>query len=198
MASAPNSPQTAKKKKTPRTSAVVGGRRVSGALNSESTASAAAALGLPQAKPERHRSMAAVRGLGMLPTPDKTPKKAPSEVAPQIKSVARSLFTSKSEVSEPLMPSRASKKKSGYSLDSFESHIRAEQEDAPIAIFTDSQDRVPEVDNSASNPFYGEGAGGEAQPLKRSSKRRKITIPGEGEVSLEEAEQREDGLIYVL
>lgn len=176
----------------------MGSRRVSGALDFESTASAADALGLPQSKPQqqKHRSMAAVRSMGMLPTPDKTPKKAPTEIAPQIKSVARSLFTSGAGSVDELMPTRKGKKKSGYTIDSFEDHMQTS--DSPIPIFTDSTDRVPEVDQSVDNPFYGQGAAVEPEPVKRSSKRRKISIPGEGEVTLEEAEAREDGLVYVL
>jgi hypothetical protein len=202
--SAPTSPQTARKKKTPRTTAIMGGRRVSGRLDFESATQAADALGLPSqskdSNKQQHRSMAAVRNMGMLPTPDKTPKKAPKDIAPQIKSVARSLFTtSRGQSDEELMPSRKNKKKVGYTIDSFEDHMQSE-EGGDIAIFTDSNERVPEVDESLENPFYGNGAtkSKKQDPVKRANKRQKISIPGEGEVTLEEAEAREDGLVYVL
>ena len=85
------------------------------------------------------------------------------------------------------------KKNSGYTLGSFESR----EEDQPIQIFTDSHDRVPEVDMSSDNPFYGPGRV-VPEPTKRASKRRKITVPGEEDITAEEAEHRADGLTYVL
>jgi hypothetical protein len=194
---APSSPQTASKKRTPKHSPTMAGRRVSGALNFESTSSAAAALGLPQPKMQVHRATAAVRNNGMLPTPDKTPKKAPTEVAPAITSIARNLFPVRLETADEVMPSpkkKGRKKYSGFTIDSFE----VEDEETPIQIFTDSHDRVPEVDFSTENPFYGAGSVAQPEPTKRSSKRRKITVPGEEDQTVEEAEQREDGLVYVL
>jgi hypothetical protein len=133
----------------------------------------------------------------MLPTPAKTPKKRPSETSAGITSIARNLFPIRAETIEEAMPSpkkKGRKKYTGFTLDSF----GAEDDEAtPIQIYTDSHDRVPEVDLSADNPFYGE-ASAPSEPTKRMSKRRKIIIPGEAEQAVEEAEQREDGLVYVL
>jgi hypothetical protein len=200
MTTSPPSPQAASKKRAPKNSPIVGGRKVSGALDDDSTASAAAALGLPAPKNEGNidvrRSTAAVRNNGMLPTPAKTPKKRPSENAPAITAIARNLFPIRSGSDEEVMPSpkkKGSKKYTGFTLDSFEA-----EEDAPIQIYTDSHDRVPEVDLSPDNPFYGEGSAVAPEPTKRASKRRKITVPGEGEQTIEELEKREDGLVYVL
>jgi hypothetical protein len=96
------------------------------------------------------------------------------------------------------MPSpkkKGRKKYSGFSLDSFE----AEDDNAPIPIYTDSHERVPEADMSADNPFYGQSSMAVPDPTKRSSKRRRVTVPGEEEeITVEEAEQREDGLMYTL
>ncbi len=90
---------------------------------------------------------------------------------------------------------RGRKRYTGYTLDSFE----AQEEDTPIPIYTDSHDRVPEVDMSQDNPFYGDSQTTEPEPSKtRASKRRKITVPGEGEQSIEDLEQREDGMLYTL
>ncbi len=90
---------------------------------------------------------------------------------------------------------RGRKRYTGYSLDSFE----AQEEDMPIPIYTDSHDRVPEVDMSQENPFYGESTATKSEPSKtRASKRRKITVPGEGEQTIEDLEQREDGMLYTL
>jgi hypothetical protein len=135
----------------------------------------------------------------MLPTPTKTPKKMPddSEVPAVITSIARNLFPIRGEMAEEAMPSpkkKGRKKYTGFTLDSFE----AEDEDTPISIYTDTNDRIPEADMSSDNPFYGMSSTAQREPAKRLSKRRKITIPGEGEQTIEEAERREDGLIYVL
>jgi len=177
-------------------SPTIGGRRVSGALNFESALSAASALGLPEPKMER-RSTAAAHNNGMLPTPAKTPKKEPTEVAPGITAIARNLFPVRPETVEEVMPSpkkKGRKRYTGFTLDSFE----AEEEDQPIQIYTDSNDRVPELDMSAGNPFYGEGTAALPEPTKRSGKRRKISVPGEADQTAEEVERREDGLVYVL
>jgi len=176
-------------------------RRVSGGLTDDTTASAAEALGLSP-KEEDHkmqseqRSSSNVRGNGMLPTPAKTPKKRLSESAASISAIARNLFPVPARSVDDVMPSprrNGRKKYTGFTLDSF----TAEDEETPIQIFTDSQDRVPEVDLSKDNPFYVDGSSIPPEPVKRS-KRRKINVPGEGEQTVEEAERREDGLVYVL
>jgi len=173
-------------------------RRVSGALDHKSTASAAAALGLPaprnESKIDSNRSRTTLRD-GMLPTPAKTPKKRPSETAPAIASVARNLFPSRADTINDLMPSPKKNRKSnsgtGYSFGS-------DEKPEPIAIHVDSTERIPEVDLSAENPFISNYGPPQPEPTKRSSKRRKVTVPGEGEQSFEEVERREDGLIVVL
>lgn len=133
---------------------------------------------------------------GMLPTPNKTPNKRPTHAAPGIASIARNLFPVRAETVEEVMPSprKKSKKYGGYSLGNFST----DGDNAPIAIYTDSKDRVPEVDMSVDNPFYGEEVAAPTTPATRSSRRRMIKIPGEGDQSLEEAEKRTDGLVYVL
>ncbi|KAG9248712.1 hypothetical protein BJ878DRAFT_412166 [Calycina marina] len=191
----PTSPQTAPKK-LPKRINMDGGRRVSGALDYNTTASAATALGLPVPSFEMDARNKSLRKTGMLPTPDKTPKKRPHEVAPAIKGIARTLFSSRSETLEEIMPSprKRGKKYSGFALDSF----KADDDEGGVQIYTDSHDRVPEVDASSENPFFGVPAAIHPEPMKRSSKRRKIAIPGEGELSIEEAEKRKDGMVYVF
>ncbi|KAH8598847.1 hypothetical protein B0O99DRAFT_614321 [Bisporella sp. PMI_857] len=195
----PSSPQTAPKKLPKNSSYMESSRRVSGALNYDSAASAAAVLGLPTPtkKAETNRRSELLRNNGMLPTPDKTPKKRPSEAAPAVKAVARTLFSSRSETIDEVMPSpkkKARKKYTGFTLDSF----GAGDGDESIPIYTDSNDRIPEVDTTDENPFYGEATIPPSEPAKRTSKRRKIHIPGEGEQDLDEAEKRDDGLVYVF
>lgn len=203
MSAAPTSPQTASKKRTPRNSQSTGGRRVSGALTFDSMSSAAASLGLPTPTTTRTtsrktnaESSSALRNNGMLPTPAKTPNERPTQVAPAVRSIARNLFPVRSGSDEEIMPSlkKKGRKYKGFTLDSFE----AEEDSTPIQIFTDSHDRVPEVDLSPENPFYGESSRSIPEPTKRSSKRRKVTVPGEGEHTVDELEQREDGLVYVF
>jgi hypothetical protein len=137
-----------------------------------------------------------IRNNDMLPTPAKTPKKRPSENHSVITSIARNLFPIRGETVDEVMPSpkkRGRKKYTGFTLDSFEA-----EDDGPIAIYTDSHDRVPEVDMSGHNPFYGESSQAVPGPTKRSSKRRKVSVTGKRDEMVEGAEHRDDGLIYVL
>ncbi|CZT43090.1 uncharacterized protein RSE6_03076 [Rhynchosporium secalis] len=200
LSNLPSSPQTASKKRTPRNSLSTGGRRVSGALTFDSMTSAAASLGLPTPTTTRKtnvKSSSALRNNGFLPTPAKTPNERPTQIAPAVRSIARNLFPARSGSDEEVMPNlkKKGRKYTGFTLDSFEAD---EASTTPIQIFTDSHDRVPEVDLSPENPFYGESGRSIPEPTKRTSKRRKVTVPGEGEHTVEELEQREDGLVYVF
>ena len=195
--SPPFSPSTTSKKQTPKASPKMGGRKVSGALSAQSAASAATALRLPSPGPQRkteHKSTTTVRHNSLLPTPNKTPKKR-SETAAGINAIARNLFPNRPEAADEVMPTlkKGRKKYKGFAMNSFE----VEENGHPIQIFNDSHDRVPEVDVSGSNPFYGSSST-VSEPTKRASKLRKILVPGEGEFPAEEVEHREDGLIYVL
>lgn len=152
-------------------------------------------------------------GAGMLPTPAKTPSKkvhAASQNESNIAAIARNLFHH-NDVDEVMAspsktPSRSKGKKyTGFSLESF----AVVEEEEPIPIFTDSQDRVPEADSSAENPFFGDSAAtvtaavstssaSSTEPARRRSKRNQVSIPGEGKLTVEEATRREDGLVYVF
>ncbi|EFZ02513.1 hypothetical protein X797_000429 [Metarhizium robertsii] len=169
-------------------------RQVSSSLTAEGTANAAVALGLNVDKGVQRSTTASVsQSAGMLPTPSKTPQKPPNEkTAASIQSFARNLFSSEEEVL-PSPRKRRSKKYSGVTMESF----TAEEEEDPITIFTDSQDRIPEKDNSEANPFYGSTAMA-AEPSKRQSRRKVVSIPGEGAQSIDEAARREDGIVYVF
>jgi hypothetical protein len=176
----------------------VDGRRVSGTLDFESTSSAATALGLPT--PSRTDKMelprSALRNNGMLPTPSKTPQRT---VTPNsaLKGVARNIFPTRGGKDNEIMPTprkKGSKKYSGFTINSF----AAEEEDTPIAIYTDSHDRIPSPDVRDENPFHGEGSDATVPPAIRASKRRKVTVKDEGDQDLEELGSREDGLVYVL
>lgn len=126
----------------------------------------------------------------MLPTPAKTPQKQPDEkMKANVRAVARNLFSTEPETMPTLK--RKAKKYSGLTLDSF----TAEEINDPIEIFTDSRDRVPEVDNADENPFYGDYV---ATPIQTRSRGKRVTIPGEGRQDIDEVLDREDGIVYVL
>ncbi|KAI1078888.1 hypothetical protein F5B20DRAFT_546565 [Whalleya microplaca] len=170
-------------------------RRASGALTAEGAANAADSLGLTSTQPKTQAAMTSSQSTGMLPTPAKTPRKQPDEKAQaSVRAIARNLFSSESEIMPS--PRKKAKKYTGLTLESF----TAEEIENPIEIFTDTRDRVPEVDNTNENPFYGNqpASTAEAEPSKRRSKRKHVTIPGEGRRTIEEAIQREDGLVYVF
>lgn len=163
------------------------GRRVSGSLTAESTANAAALLGLNEPLPEPSASHSS----GMLPTPSKTPIKPQNAKQPaNVESFARNLFSSDEQAN---IKKRRAKKYSGMTMDSF----TVEEQDDAIPIFTDSQDRIPSKDASSSNPFNGNGSKA-LDANQRRSRRRQIHIPGEGAQSVDDATRREDGMVYVL
>lgn len=127
---------------------------------------------------------------GNLPTPSKTPQKQPiAKPTTDTEPFARNLFPS----GEQTTPRRA-KTYSGITMDSF----MAQEAEEPIEIFVDSQNRIPEKDESRSNPFYGDAAPLQAPIKQRSRSMKQVHIPGEGMVSIEEASRREDGIVKNL
>jgi hypothetical protein len=133
----------------------------------------------------------------MLPTPAKTPRKQPDEkLEAGVRAVARNLFAGEASTSEAIASPRKRKAKTytGVSLESF----RAEEVEEDISIFTDSRDRLPEVDDSADNPFYGSTTGNHQPSTRRSTRVKKVLIPGHGKIPVDEAVQRGDGIVYVL
>jgi hypothetical protein len=152
-----------------------------GSLTAESTVNAANVLGLSNPRSS------------MLPTPAKTPARKPdlAQNQPNIQAIARNLFASDDQV----MPKSRSKQGKKYVLDSFAD----EAEDESVQIYTDSNERIPEVDSRAENPFWAEQPP-VPEPAKRRSRRNQPTvdIPGEGERKVDEVVGREDGMVYVL
>ncbi|OBT79219.1 hypothetical protein VF21_01716 [Pseudogymnoascus sp. 05NY08] len=132
----------------------------------------------------------------MLPTPAKTPQKRAETKTSTITSIARNLFPVRHETVEQAMPSpkRRGKKYKGFSLDGY-----GEDEDQSIAIFTDSKERLPEVDASSDNPFYGPEVITADEPSKRGSKRRKVAPRvSNGTEEVVQDGERKDGLVYVF
>lgn len=164
-------------------------RRASGALSLESSGYAASTLSAhhkPKASATASRST-------MLPTPAKTPQKQPDAKAQaNVRAIARNLFSTDVDDTPK---KRKPKKYTGLTLDSF----TAEDIEEPIEIFTDTRDRVPDADNNAENPFYTtRPAATEPEPPKKRSRGKQVSIPGEGKQSMDDALQRDDGIVYVF
>lgn len=133
---------------------------------------------------------------GMLPTPVKTPKK---KQVSNVKVASRALFQDPTAMDEMGVSSprkgRKSKRYNGFSLESF----RAEEGGAEgIQIFTDNRDKVPEADAGESNPFIDSPDGAHAKKLAGSSKRRKVSSEKPKDKQVQEAIDKDEGMVYVL
>jgi hypothetical protein len=136
----------------------------------------------------------------MLPTPIKTPKK---NVAHKATKAARALFQDNLDAAA-IEPSprrnRKAKRYNGFSLESF----TAEEVEGggQIQIYTDSRDRVPQVDNSQSNPFIDHDVKLEpaiSRPVAGTSKRRKVSEEGKRiDPQVAAAIEEDEGMVYVL
>lgn len=76
----------------------------------------------------------------------------------------------------------------------------ANQEDN-IQIFTDSKDKIPELDLAEDNPFLEQPvqAPPPPEPSKgRSGRKRKASQAIDSNPEIKEAFEREDGMVYVL
>lgn len=130
---------------------------------------------------------------GMLPTPAKTPKTPKKKAIGDFGSTARTLFRPTPNTGS----NKKSKRSIGYSLESFEDD--SNQSQANIEIYTDSRDRIPEVDESEDNPFYVKPSA-----VKASGKAAVQDPKGQTEEvvkrdkDVEKALDREDGMYYVL
>lgn len=135
---------------------------------------------------------------GMLPTPVKTPKKKP---IPKVNGAARALFLDQPILGEEVAPRRARKQRryNGFSLESFSADETVQR--GRIQIFTDSRDQVPEPVAAEGNPFVEAQIDDEDPSVKRipgGSKRRKITGEKKRDPQVEEAIDRDEGMVYVL
>ncbi|KAL4979287.1 hypothetical protein BDW66DRAFT_128095 [Aspergillus desertorum] len=114
---------------------------------------------------------------GMLPTPAKTPRKKPVD---NVGLTARVLF--------PQPGQKRKKKQTGFSLESFSDD--PSQGDS-IQIYTDSRDRIPEIDESEENPFY-------QKPSTSQKPRPSKPMTRSRDKEVDEALKREDGMVYVF
>ncbi|KAI2628232.1 hypothetical protein GGS21DRAFT_248445 [Xylaria nigripes] len=167
-------------------------RRASNTLTAEGTANAADSLGIASMQQKSQGALATTHSTAMLPTPAKTPRKQPNaNLESASRDIARNIFATDTGIMPS--PKKKAKKYTGLTLDSF----KEEDADEPIEIFTDSRDRIPEVDNSAENPFYGDHPTS-AEPPKRRSKRKTVVVPGDGRQTIEDAVRRDDGVLVVF
>ena len=137
----------------------------------------------------------------MLPTPAKTPRKKPVQPA-AVNAAARVLFPARPDTVEDAMPTprkRRNRRTAGFSLYSSMEDDEDATSENQIQIYTDSKDKIPELDTSEDNPFYErpvEDAGDAAK--SKNTKKRKARHSIEGSKEIEEAFKREDGMVYVL
>ncbi|RAH53216.1 hypothetical protein BO85DRAFT_382172 [Aspergillus piperis CBS 112811] len=135
----------------------------------------------PSSLRHQSRSLRPTMTEGMLPTPAKTPRK---KAVADVGNTARVLFP------PPPSARKKTKKHTGFSLDSFcEDNAQGGSE---IQIYTDSRDRIPEVDESEDNPFYNKPT--VSNTTTRASRRKESRRDKEIDDSL----NREDGMLYVF
>lgn len=141
---------------------------------------------------------------GMLPTPVKTPKK---KTVSKVNATARALFQDSThapggvgDVEPSPRRNRKSKRYNGYSLESFS--VEDEGSRGQIQIFTDSRDRVPQLDKSKSNPFVESAMDDEtvsSRKITGTTKRRKVSAEARKmDSQVEEALKKDEGMVYVL
>jgi hypothetical protein len=138
----------------------------------------------------------------MLPTPAKTPRKKPVQPA-AVNAAARVLFPARPDTVEDAMPTprkRRNRRHVGFSLySSIEDDDDAASENQ-IQIYTDSKDKVPELDTNEDNPFY-EKPSQDVSPApskSKSTRKRKASHTIEDNPEIQEAFNREEGMVYVL
>ena len=139
----------------------------------------------------------------MLPTPAKTPrKKSVQPVA--VQTAARVLFPSRPGTVEDAMPNprkKRNKRHVGLSLYSSMEDDGDVGSENQIEIYTDSKDKIPELDPSEDNPFYDQHAqtvGFPERQKRKGSKKRKAAHSIDASTEIEEAFNREEGMVYVL
>ncbi|KAL9006344.1 MAG: hypothetical protein Q9188_000880 [Gyalolechia gomerana] len=146
-----------------------------------------------------HAESAAMNlGPNMLPTPAKTPRKKDLRKPAELQSAARVLFPQRLEKIEDAMPNkkdRRGKKNVGFSLDSF-----GEDDDSAsrVQIFTDSKEKIPELDRSEDNPFIDQPQMSRPAESRKTSGLRERKAPVKANPQIEDVFNREEGLVYVF
>ncbi|KAF2424270.1 hypothetical protein EJ08DRAFT_652506 [Tothia fuscella] len=126
---------------------------------------------------------------GMLQTPAKTPRKR--AVNGGQNGTSRVLFGRPVSIDDAMpSPRKARKAKLFNPLSIAEEGTEEGSSSKKIQIYTDSKDRVPALDEDASNPFLSKNA---AKPNKRQKKTHFMT-----DAKMEEAVKNDEGLVYVF
>lgn len=147
----------------------------------------------------RYLSANTIMSEGMLPTPVKTPQK---NKLSKTNMAARVLFQDQLPSVQSSPRKQPKRRHNGFSL---------ERDGTPteeIAIFTDSRDQLPQVDQNTNNPFYSTPkskkrtmiTNDEAAMTAGPSKRRKVSskVTKKVDPQVEEAIQNDEGMVYVL
>ncbi|KAB8338792.1 hypothetical protein FH972_021737 [Carpinus fangiana] len=148
----------------------------------------------PGSDDELVRDFASSRSKAMLPTPAKTPRKRNAQANAGITSTARVLFPGRTMHPDDVVPSpkksRKNSKKAAFSLESFAD--ACENGGERIEIYTDSKERIPEMDESEDNPFITRGAprGSRSRPARKTKNGMSRKV--------DEAVDNEEGMVYVF
>lgn len=130
-----------------------------------------------------------------MPTPAKTPKKRGLYDESQMKPAARVLFPPRPTNTHDYLPPprKARKNKHAFAL------LGGEEENTgEVPIYTDSKERIPELDETEDNPFLARRSNGSRraaqvfQPLARNGTKHGLTK------EIDEAVERGEGMVYVL
>ena len=141
---------------------------------------------------------------GMLPTPAKTPRKKPIPQA-AVNGAAKVLFpVHQVDSAEDAMPNprkRRNRRHVGFSLYSSMDDDGDASSEGKIQIYTDSKDKVPELDLHEDNPFLERPK--EYSPLpepskSRSSRKRKAAAISSDRKAVADTLDRDEGMVYVL
>ncbi|KAI9675811.1 MAG: hypothetical protein M1829_003236 [Trizodia sp. TS-e1964] len=177
----------------------------SSVLSNDGITSAALALGVglngPASDTPRHNASVFLTA-GMLPTPVKTPHKRAIKPIAGLNSTARILFPVRGDTDEELMPTPKKKGRKGQKYSGFSLEGSSDNEDGnpEIQIYTDSKDRIPQLDQSPDNPFITKPdlEAHITRETSTTSKHRKIEMPDGANVDLEDTLGREDGAVYLF
>lgn len=136
----------------------------------------------------------------MLPTPAKTPRKKTLH-STTIANAARVLFPARSDAVDDVMPTPRKRRKPVGSIFGSSREEGDTTVEHRISIYTDSKERVPEVDTSEENPFYGNPTNSRTNKelgKVNGSKKKATKNVLEKEKQLDDGIDHDKGMLYVL
>ena len=136
----------------------------------------------------------------MLPTPASLPRKKQIPRA-EIAATARVLFPTGPDLIDDPMPltrkGRRNRKHRGFSINDPD-EVEASSPDDKVPIYTDSRDKVPELDLKGDNPFLDQDPASSSNAPNSRGKKRKAQNTVIPHPQIEEAFNRDKGMVYVL